>query len=417
MRKAPLIAVLFVAIVAGGVARGEPPRPADTYQPLALYSQVVSIIHDHYVDALPWTKLVEDGTRGMVQGLDADSALLDPQQSRELPATTAPADGDVGIVLGRRNGGLAVTAIRDGTPARAAGLRSGDALLQIEGVSTQGMLPLDAADRLRGRPGTAVALSVARAGWAEPKPLTLTRATPPSDRVSARVLGDGILYVRVPALATATARELGRLLDGPTAQRATGLVLDLRDTPGGQVPAAVAVAGMFLDPGCVVARVESRSPGQPHQLRAPSAAERHDQPMAVVVNHGTESAGEVLAGALQDWGRAAIVGSATFGDASAQSVIPLPGGWALSLTTARYLTPKGRAISAKGIVPDVPIAAPPPGDLTPVAASATPESMDPAEELAFDVVKAAQILGHAPPPATGPEQAGTAARWCGSPAA
>lgn len=412
MRKAPLVAVLFVAIVAGGVAGSEPPRPADTYKPLALYSQAVSIIHDHYVDPLPWTKLVEDGTRGMVQGLDADSALLDPQQARDVPATTAPAAADVGIVLGRRNGGLAVLAVRDGTPARAAGLRSGDVLLKIEGVSTQGMLALDAADRLRGRAGTAVALSVARTGWAEPKPLTLTRAKPPSDRVSERALGEGVLYVRVPALGTATARELGQLLDVPAAERAAGLVLDLRNTPGGQVPAAVAVAGMFLDPGCVVARVESRSPGQPHELLAPSAAGRHDQPMAVLVDHGTESAGEVLAGALQDWGRAAIVGSATFGDASAQSVIPLPGGWALSLTTARYLTPKGRAISGKGIVPDVPAAAPP-GDLNPVAASAKPESTDPAVELAFDVVKAARILGHAP----GSEQAGAAVRWCGSPAA
>jgi len=414
MRKASLVAVLFVGIVAGGVADGEPPRPAATYKPLALYSQALALVHDHYVDALPWTKLVEDGTRGMVQALDADSALLDPQQSRELPAVTDPAGGDVGIVLGRRNGGLAVIAVRDGRPARAAGLRSGDALLKIEGASTQGMLPLDGAERLRGRPGTTIALSVARTGWAEPKPLTLTRAKPPSDRVSERNLGDGILYVRLPVLATATARELGQLLDdGP----ASGLVLDLRDTPGGQVPAAVAVAGLFLDPGCVVARVESRSPDQPHRLRTPAAAGRHDQPMAVLVNHGTESAGEILAGALQDWGRAAIVGSATFGDASAQSVIPLPDGWALSLTTARYLTPKGRAISGKGIVPDVPAAAPPPGAPEPVAASGRPKSKDPAEELAFEVVKAARILEHVPPPSTGAERAGAAVRWCGSPAA
>lgn len=416
MRKAPLIAVAFVAVVAAGVAGvagGERSGATDPYEPLALYSQALSIVHDHYVDALPWTKLVEDGTRGMVQALDADSALLTPLESRELSATTVQADGDVGLVLGRRNGGLAVVAVRDGTPARMAGLRSGDDVLKIEGVSTQGMLAMDAADRLRGRSGTAVALSVARTGWAEPTLLTLTRAKPPSEYVTHRALGDGVLYVRVPALREDTAREIGQLLDVPPAERATGLVLDLRNTPGGQVPAAAAVAGMFLDPGCPVARLESRSTGQPHELLAPAGAGRHDPPMAVLVNHGTESAAEVLAGALQDWGRAVIVGSATFGDASARSLIPLSGGWGLFLTTTRYLTPKGRAISGKGIVPDVAAGARPPTGLALSPTRAKPESMDPAVELAFDVVKAARILEHAP----GSEQAGVAVRWCGSPAA
>jgi carboxyl-terminal processing protease len=235
--------------------------------------------------------------------------------------------------------------------------------------------------------------------------------------VTHRALGDGILYLRVPALGEDTARQIGQLLDVPPTERATGLILDLRNTPGGQVPAAAVVAGMFLDPGCLVARVESRSPGAPHELLAPAGAGRHDPPLAVLVNHGTESAAEVLAGALQDWGRAVVVGSATFGDASTQSLIPVSGGWGLFLTTARYLTPKGRAISGQGIVPDVPAAAPPPADLKPTAARARPESMDPALELAFDVVKAARILEHAPTPGTGSGPAGDAVRWCGSPAA
>jgi carboxyl-terminal processing protease len=413
MRKAPLIAVLLAAIVVGGVAGSERPRTADTYGPLAVYSEAMSIIHDQYVDTLPWTKIVGDGVGGMVQTLDADSAVLGPEQYRELTAAP-PDDGDVGIVLGRSNGALVIIAARDGTPARTAGLRTGDYVLKIDGVTTQGMLPMDAADRLRGKSGATVTLSVARMGWTEQKTLTLTRAKPPTDGVSDRALGDGILYVRIPELRATTASELGQLLDVPPAKRATGLVLDLRNTPGGQVPAAVAVAGMFLDGGCVVARVESRTPDSARELLAPSGAARHGQPMAVLVDRGTEMAAEVLAGALQDWGRAVIVGSATFGDASAQSAIPLPGGHVLYLTTARYRTPKGRAISGKGITPDVAAGAPATAELTPAPTTAKAGSTDPELAMAFDLVKAAKILQHAP--SAGSEQAGTVRR-CGSPAA
>jgi carboxyl-terminal processing protease len=414
MRKVPLIAAPLVAIVVGGVAGSERSPATDTYRPLALYSEAISIIHDQYVEVLPWTKLVEDGTSGMVQTLDADSALLGPEELREL---RAPADGDVGIVLGRRNGTLVVIAALDGTPARGAGLRSGDDVLKIDGASTERMLALDGADRLRGRPGTVVTLSVARAGWAEPRAFTLARAEPPSDRVSDRALGDGILYVRIPGLRQATAGELDHVLGTLPPERSAGLILDLRDTARGQVAAAVAVAGMFLGPGCVVARVESRTSGKPGELLAPAPVGRHDQPMAVLVNHGTASAAEVLAGALQDWRRAILVGGTTFGDASAQSLIPLSGGWALSLTTARYLTPKGHAISGKGIGPDLSAGTPPAGDPGPAATTAKPEATDPEVRLAFDLVKAALVFEHAPRPAPGSEQVRPPVRWCGSPAA
>jgi carboxyl-terminal processing protease len=416
MRKVWLVVVLLAAI-AGITAGAEQLRSADTYQPLALYSEAMSIIHDKYVDALPWTKLVEDGTRGMIQALDPDSALLDPQQVRDLASPPQPVDGDVGLVLGRRDGGLAIIAARNGSPAGAAGLRSGDDVLEIRGVSTEGMLPIDAAGRLRGQPGTEVTLRVGRAGWTESKPFTLTLAKPPSGRVIDRPLGDRIIYIRIPVVRDATAQELGQLLDEPPAEGTSGIVLDLRDTPGGEMSAAAAVAGLFLDPRCVVTHVQSRVPGQSRELVTPPGISRHDQPMAVLVNHGTESAAEVLTGALQDWGRAAVVGSTTFGDASAQSLIPLPDGWSLSLTTARYLTPKGRAISRHGIVPDVASMMPPPATERAAAMSAKAGSPDPDVQLAFDLVKAARILEHEPTPAAGPAQAGDGVRWCGSPAA
>lgn len=392
MRKAPLIVIAVAAIAVGGAAGSKWLPGAETDPSVGLLDEALTIVHKEYVDEVPWAKLVRDGIAGMVEALDADGALLGPPQSGALWATVHPDDGDVGIVLGRRTGGLIVIAARDGTPARQAGLQSGDLVLSIGGVSTQRMLPIEAATRLRGRPGTDVTLRVARTGWAEPKPFSLPRAAPSLDTVSDRALGEGIFYVRIPELRDATAAELAQLLRRPPADRAAGLVLDLRNTPHGHVSAAVTVAGMFLDPEYVVTRVESRVPDQSRELLTRAAPGRYGQPMAVLVNHGTESAAEVLAGALQDWGRAVIVGSPTYGDASAQSMIPLPDGQTLALTTARYLTPKGRVISGKGIAPDVAVGTPATADLRPGATEEKPGSRDPEVEMAFDLVKAARIL-------------------------
>jgi carboxyl-terminal processing protease len=414
MRNVPLFVIALAAIVVGAVAGRE--RPGETYAPLAVYGEAMSIVHDQYVDPLPWAKITVDGTQGMVETLDPDSALLTAQQYQELTAGAPSDKGDVGLALGRLNGALAIVAARDGAPARAAGLRTGDYLLKIDGVGTESMLPIDAANRLRGRPGTAITLSVGRTGWADPKAITLTRAELPPDRVSDRALRDGVIYLRIPELRADTVAELGRTLDATPGGRATGLILDLRDTPGGDIPAAGAVAGKFLEAGCVVARVESREPGTAHELPAAAAGDRYRQPMAVLVNHGTESAAEVLAGALQDWGRAVIVGSPTYGDASRQSAIPLPSGQVLYLTTARYRTPKDRAISGKGITPDVAAGAPATADLTPAPTSAKAESEDPEVTLAFELVKAAKILEHGASPATASTQDRAAAR-CGPPAA
>jgi carboxyl-terminal processing protease len=259
MRKASLIVSAFAAIAVSGAAGNTWLPVADTDRPLGLLDEALTIVHNEYVDEVPWAKLVRDGIAGMVEALDADGALLGPPQTRAVWTTAHPDNGDVGIVLGRRTGGLAVIAARDGTPARQAGLQSGDFVLSIDGVSTQRMLPIEAAARLRGRPGTDVTVSVARTGWAEPKPLSLTRAAPRADSVSDRALGEGILYVRIPELRDATASELTQLLGMPRADRAAGLVLDLRNTPHGHVSAAVTVAGMFLDPGYVVTRVEPRA--------------------------------------------------------------------------------------------------------------------------------------------------------------
>ena len=393
-RRAVVLSVLLAIGVGGAVAASERSRTDATYAAVAFYSEAMSIVHEHYVDQLPWATLVDNGIAGMVEALDADSDVLSPSQSRDSAPATPGQDGDVGIVLGRRNGTLAVIATRDGTSARAAGLLSGDAVLQVDGVSAEHLPPAGARARLRGQPGSQVVISIGRQGWAEPKSITLTRARTTAEDVSDRMLGDGILYVRIPEFRDTTAQELERLLAAAPADHATGLVLDLRDTSGGKIEAAVAVAGMFLDTGQVVARVQSRRPSQAAELPAPAPSAHHDQPIAVLVNRGTESSAEVLAGALQDWGRAIIAGSPTFGDASAQSATSLPGEQTLLLTTARYLTPKGHPISGKGIAPDVPTPAHATAALEPNVAPINSANRDAEVRLAFDLVKAARIFQH-----------------------
>jgi carboxyl-terminal processing protease len=327
------------------VAASESSRQDAAYDPPSLYSEAINIVHHDYV-SVPWSKLVSDGVAGMVESLDGDSALLGPALSRAL-ASAAPRDSDVGIAVGRRGPGLVVIVVRDGSPARMAGVRSGDLLVSIDGAATTHVPPMEAEARLRGVPGTERAITVVRTGWAGPKVLRLRGEAPSTDRVSDRALGDGILYIRIPELRMTTAHELEQVLDRPAAAAASGFVLDLRNTARGQVEAAASVAGQFLDPRSVVAHVESRAATPPPDVLAPTSAEHRSQPVAALLNHGTESAAEVLAGTLQDWGRAVIVGSATFGDASAQSLISLPEERTLELTTARYLTPKERIAPSK----------------------------------------------------------------------
>jgi carboxyl-terminal processing protease len=389
--RSPFVVILLVALVGLGAGGRAGPEKTETYQAIGLYAEAMSLIHERYVDELPWSKLAHDGISGAIRGLDSDSALLDPAQYRRLTGAPPAGEGDIGVDLTRRGGGLTVVAVRDGMPAQRGGLRSGDRILKIADADTLNMPPADAADRLRGRPGSQVTLSLLRQGWAEPQPVSLIRAVPAASVVTDRGLGDGVLSLRVPVVDDAAATRLRQLLASTSPPRAAGVVLDLRNTAGGSVKAATAIAGLFLAPGCVVARVESRIPGQAGDLLSASA-------------------GEVLAAALQDSGRAVVVGSATFGDATAQSVIPLPGNFALSLTTARYLTPEHHVITGRGIAPDVAVATPRPTTLQTAATEAG--AKDPQMEMAFEVVKAAHIHGHGTTPGDSPVRVESAVGRC-----
>lgn len=398
--RGPFALLALVALAGLAVAGSGRPGATDSYKAIALYAEAMSIIHDKYVDELPWTKLVQDGIRGAVQGLDPDSTVV-----AALPARPPTAGaGDVGLALTRRGGGLSVVVARDGMPAQAAGIRAGDRILTLDGEAIRDMGPDGAAGRLRGQPGSTVTLTVIRSGWTEPKPFTLTRVKPPRVDVTERGLGNGILYVRLPRIDDATAGALAHVLQTTPAEQATGLVLDLRDTLGGRIEAVPAIASLFLDPGCLVARVESRAAGSPSTLATTAAAIRWTRPLAILVSRGTASAAEVLVGAMQDSRRAVIVGALTFGDATRRSAIPLADGSTLELTTARYLTPERHPITGHGIAPDV------------VATAASPGA-DSELELAFEVVKAASILEHDSAGGTGPAPIQAALGRCEAPAA
>ncbi|MFI5374989.1 MAG: S41 family peptidase [Candidatus Rokuibacteriota bacterium] len=397
--RGPFALLTLVALAGIAVAGTGRPGATDSYQAIALYAEAMSIIHDRYVDELPWSKLVQDGIRGAVQGLDLDSTVVAASPTR--PATTGA--GDVGLALTRRNGGLSVVVARDGMPAQAAGIRTGDRILTLEGEPVRDMAPDAAAAHLRGQPGSTITLTVIRSGWAEPRPFTLTRVKTPRVDMSERALGNGILYVRLPRLDDATAGALAHVLQTTPAEQATGLVLDLRDTLGGRIEAVPAIASLFLDPGCLVARVESRAAGGPTALTTTAAAIRWTRPLAILVGPGTASAAEVLAGAMQDSRRAVIVGAPTFGDATSRSAIPLADGSTLELTTARYLTPERHPITGHGIAPDV-------------VATAASLGADSELELAFEVVKAASILEHDSAGGTGPAPIQAALGRCEAPA-
>src|SRR6185503_6986428 len=265
------VVVTVIGLVAGGAVAAARGARSETYQALDVYTEAMTIIHNQYVDELPWSKIVQDGIRGAIEGLDADSTVVEARK----PAGSA----DVGLLLTHKNGGLDVIATQDDSPARGAGLASGDRIVSIDGVETRAMSVGDAADRLQGAPGSRVALSVFRAGWTEPKAFTLARAKPSATAVNARPLGAGVLYVRVPEITGRTAADLQRVV-GAAAKPVTGLVLDLRNTAG-----------------CVVARVQSRIAGQSSELTTPAGPTRWTQPVTILVGRGTTAAAEVLTAA------------------------------------------------------------------------------------------------------------------------
>ena len=331
---------------------GEVPIP---YEQLQQFSEVYSTIKGKYVEEVSDKKLIEGAINGMLQKLDPHSAYLSRDMLREMQVETEGKFGGLGIEVTTEDGFIKVVAPIEGTPAAKAGLESGDLIVRIDDEPTKGLTLMEAVKRMRGEPGTKIDLTVVREGFEKPRKFTITRDIIRIESVKSRMLTDHIGYVRISQFqqdtGTKTRQAVNQLQEGAKGGL-KGLVLDLRNNPGGVLSAAVETADAFVTDGKIV-YTEGRVQSSDMTLRANSDDVLADAPIVVLVNGGSASASEIVAGAVQDHGRGIIMGTSTFGKGSVQSIMELEGGAGLKLTTARYFTPKGRSIQAEGIDPDI----------------------------------------------------------------
>ena len=328
-------------------------REDGTYEQLKIFGSVLDLVQRNYVEEIPPKKLIYGAVQGMLKSLDPHSSFMKPEDYKELQIETKGSFTGIGIEISLKDGILTVVSPIEGTPAYKAGLKANDKILKIEGKTTKNMTLIESVKLLRGAKGTDVTISIYRAGWRRLKDITLTRDIIPIQSVRSRILEDGYGYIRVSNFQNKTTFELEKALrELEKGKGLKGLVLDLRSNPGGLLDQAVKVADVFLEKGLVV-YTDGRIEEQKMRFEAHPNKHHHKYPIAVLVNEGSASASEIVAGALQDHKRAIILGVQTFGKGSVQTIIPLEDGSAVRLTTARYYTPNGRSIQAKGIEPDI----------------------------------------------------------------
>ena len=341
---------------------------------LRAFTEVFGRVKSDYVESVDDKKLITEAINGMLTGLDPHSAYLDQEAFRELQVGTQGEFGGLGIEVGMEDGFVKVIAPIDDTPAARAGLKPGDLIVKLDDTSVKGMTLTEAVKRMRGRPNTQITLTVVRKGETKPIVVTLTRAVIKIQSVKSKLLEPGYAYFRVSQFQEQTGENLARAVErqfkeNPGAMK--GIVLDLRNDPGGLLNGAVAVSAAFLPAGSLVVYTDGRTEDSKMKLNARPEdylrgrmkedynrrlpADAKTVPMVVLVNAGSASASEIVAGALQDHKRAVIMGQPTFGKGSVQTILPLGNNTAIKLTTARYYTPNGRSIQAKGIMPDIPL--------------------------------------------------------------
>ena len=319
---------------------------------LRTFTEVLERIRTSYVEPVDDATLLENAIRGMLEGLDPHSAYLEPEAFQGLQDTTSGQFGGLGIEVGQEDGFIKVISPIDDTPASRAGIEPGDLIVKIDAHPVKGMSLMDAVDRMRGPSGSKITLTLVR-GAGTPFDVELERAVIKVKSVRTEALDPGYAYLRITQFQNNTGEEVRRSLKTLTAKdELKGLVLDLRNNPGGVLQSAVEVADAFLSDGLIV-YTKGRLPNTEMRFNASSANPGKNIPLVVLINGGSASASEIVAGALQDRGRAVIMGTDSFGKGSVQTVLPLNNDRALKLTTALYYTPNGRSIQAQGIVPDI----------------------------------------------------------------
>ena len=359
-----LLSLNFSAVAQREAARF--PLPVDE---LRAFAEVFGAIKSSYVEPVEDKKLITEAISGMLTGLDPHSAYLDQDAFRELQVGTQGEFGGLGIEVGMEEGFVKVVSPIEDTPAFRAGLKPGDFIIKIDDTSVKGMNLNDAVKRMRGKPRTTIRLTILRKGEANPFEVTLTRDVIRVQSVKSKLIEPGYGWIRVSQFQEHTGENLVKHLEGLyKSGPLKGLILDLRNDPGGLLNGAVGISSAFLPPRVLVVSTDGRTEDAKRKfIAAPEDYLRGNRDdylknlpaaiktvsMVVLVNGGSASASEIVAGALQDHKRATLVGTATFGKGSVQTILPLGNNTAIKLTTARYYTPSGRSIQAKGIVPDI----------------------------------------------------------------
>ena len=367
-----LVAGVFVSLHFAAVADKETLSTPLPIEELRAFTEVFGRIKSDYVDPVSDKELITDAIAGMLNGLDPHSAYMDADAFKELQVGTHGEFGGLGIEVGMEDGVVKVISPIEDTPADRAGIKSGDFIIKIDDTLIKGMALNDAVKRMRGKPGSKIVLTIIRKDEPKPLEITLVRAVIKVQSVKSKLLESGYGFVRITQFQEMTGENLATALENLVKQNKgplKGIVLDLRNDPGGLLTGAVAVSSAFLPQDSLVVYTEGRTEDAKMRLTAnPENYLRNNgendylkaipdsfktMPMVVLVNAGSASASEIVAGALQDHKRAVIMGVQTFGKGSVQTVLPLGNGTGIKLTTARYYTPGGRSIQAKGIVPDI----------------------------------------------------------------
>ncbi len=325
----------------------------NTYERLKVFSEILSLIESSYVEPVESKALVEGAIRGMVKALDPHTSYLPPEAFREMKVETSGKFGGLGIEISIRDGVLTVISPIEDTPAFKAGIQAGDKIIKIEGNSTLDMTLTDAVSHMRGEIGTAVNITIFREGLEKPLDVRIVRDIIKVQNIKKKIYNNDIGYIRIRSFSKSTSADLDKALAALEVKGVRKLILDVRNNPGGLLNQAVEVSDRFLDEENLIVYTKGRSEDQNMRFTTHDRDRRASHPMIVLVNGGSASASEIVAGALQDLGRAVIVGTPTFGKGSVQTIIPLSDGSALRLTTARYYTPSGRVIQGNGVVPDI----------------------------------------------------------------
>src|SRR5580658_2014737 len=363
------VAVTLVAVQPSRLLIGSSARAAavDTYRQLNLFGDIFERVRSHYVEKPDDGKLVESAINGMLNGLDPHSSYMDTKSFRDMQVQTRGEFGGLGIEVTMEDGLVKVVTPIDDTPAAKAGIRAGDVITHLDDEAVQGLTLNQAVEKMRGPVNTKIKLKILRKGVDKPLDIAINRETIRVRSVRNHTEGDDVGYVRITQFNEQTSDGLKKSINDITnqlgADKVKGFIIDLRNNPGGLLDQAISVSDTFLDRGEIVS-TRGRDPEETQRFNARPGDMTKGKPVIVLINGGSASASEIVAGALQDHKRATLIGTRSFGKGSVQTIIPLgAGNGALRLTTARYFTPSGRSIQAKGIEPDIKVLQELPADL------------------------------------------------------